>query len=56
MANAKKEVFFEIYCPKCKNENTDESKDPCNDCLGYPYNIDSHKPIHFKEKDDAEKD
>ena len=52
MKNAKKEVFFEIYCPKCKNENTDESEDPCNDCLGYPYNIDSHKPIHFKEKDD----
>lgn len=55
MSNNKKEVFFEIYCPKCKHESTEETKDPCNDCLAYPYNIDSHKPIHFKEKDDADK-
>lgn len=55
LENNKKEVFFEIYCPQCKNEDTEETKDPCNECLAFGWNIDSHKPIHFKEKDNAEK-
>ena len=56
ISNNRKEVFFETWCPKCKYENTKETLDPCNACLDQPYNIDSHKPIFFKEKDDAEKD
>lgn len=28
-----KEVDFKTYCPKCKYEKTEETKDPCNECL-----------------------
>lgn len=47
-----KEVRFDIYCSKCKNSNTPETEDPCNDCLAQGWNEDSKKPILFKEKDD----
>lgn len=45
-----KEVYFGNYCESCKYEQTDETDDPCNECLSYPENVDSHKPIHYKEK------
>ena len=54
MANAKKEVDFNTWCPKCKYENEEETVDVCNECLTFGYNIDSHKPVNFKEKEDAE--
>lgn len=47
-----KEVLFYDWCKKCKNENTNESDDPCNECLIQGWNFDSHKPIMFKQKDD----
>ena len=51
--NDTKEVLFQKYCPKCEHWEVDEDhmgpKDPCWDCLDMPYNIDSHKPINFKE-------
>lgn len=57
--NDTKEVFFQKYCPKCEHWEVDEDhmgpKDPCWDCLDTPYNIDSHKPINFKEADVPEK-
>lgn len=56
MENDKKEVFFELYCDKCEYADTNETSDPCNDCLAYPYNINSHKPVHYKEALDAKKD
>lgn len=45
-----KMVFYDEYCPKCKNWKTDEVKDPCNECMDQPFNYDSHKPINFQEK------
>lgn len=45
-----KEVYFDEWCPKCKYHDTDESEDPCDTCLEYPSNVNSHKPIEFKEK------
>lgn len=53
LENDKKEVFFELYCDKCEFYETNETDDPCNECLAYGWNLNSHKPIHFKEKDDA---
>ena len=47
-----KEVYFEQYCHKCKWVNSDPADDPCDDCLSNPGNIDSHKPIHFEEKEE----
>ena len=43
-------VDFDKYCPKCKNWIVAFTEDPCNECLTTPVNIDSHKPINFKEK------
>lgn len=47
--NQKKEVYYDEYCYICKYKNTEETEDPCNECLTQPYNFDSHKPINFKE-------
>lgn len=46
-----KEVYFHEYCKKCKHEEVKDVKDPCNECLGEPINLYSHKPIRFEEKD-----
>ena len=48
--NDKKEVYFDAYCKKCKYSKTEEFKDPCNDCLDNPYNINSHKPVNYDEE------
>ena len=51
MIGDEKEVYFDQYCPNCKNKDVDEH-DPngeCWDCLESPTNVDSHKPINFKE-------
>lgn len=42
-------VDFATYCPKCKNLKTDESEDPCRECLLNAVNTDSRKPIMFEE-------
>ena len=49
--NETKEVYYKDYCKKCKYVKLKERDDPCNDCLNHPYNIDSHKPVYFKEND-----
>ena len=46
-----KEVYFGEYCKTCENEKKKEEDDPCYDCLNNPVNEDSHKPIHYKEKE-----
>lgn len=48
-----KEVRFDIYCPKCKYYENKESEDPCWDCLNQGWNEESHKPVYFKEKQNA---
>ena len=45
-----KEVRYDIYCEKCKYFKQEDWEDPCNDCLNQPWNVDSRKPIYFKEK------
>lgn len=46
-----KEVYFNEYCLKCEYEKSPDSEDPCNECLTYPSQSYSHKPINFKEKE-----
>lgn len=50
-----KEVYFDHYCPLCKHEDLPETEDPCDDCLNYPSNVYSHKPIYFEPKDKEKK-
>lgn len=47
--NNPKEVLFNEWCCKCKYFKVQEKDDPCCDCLDEPFNIDSHKPVYFKE-------
>ena len=50
MFDNEKIVEFIIYCPKCEFKDTVETEEPCNECLTSPVNIDSQKPVNFKEK------
>lgn len=45
-----KEVYFHEYCKKCLYKSKAEGDEPCFECLNNPANIDSHKPVKFKEK------
>lgn len=45
-----KEVYFSEYCEKCKNHDTKETDEPCNECLDIPMRYNSHKPEKFEEK------
>ena len=45
-----KEVYFNEYCIKCEYLNYPEEAEPCCYCLNKPCNINSHKPIKFKER------
>ena len=46
-----KEVYFDQYCKTCEYKDLPESEDPCFDCLEEPTNLESHKPVHYKEKE-----
>jgi len=50
MENDYKEVYFHEYCKTCKYEKTPENKEPCNECLDDPVNLNSHKPVKWEEK------
>lgn len=47
------EVYFDQYCKTCEYKDLPEVKDPCNECLATPMNLQSHKPCNYKEKEDA---
>lgn len=50
--SATKEVYFYKYCPLCKYKDEDETSvksEKCEECLSYPSNTYSHKPINFEE-------
>lgn len=48
--NQKKEVFFDVYCPDCKHKTEPETEKPCDECLGYFVNDNSHKPVLFEQR------
>ena len=47
-----KEVHFNEYCKTCISKDTDESEDPCYECLAEPVNMNSHKPIRYEKKEE----
>lgn len=49
--NNTKEVYFDVYCSKCQHKDTNETEEPCNECLAQGFNLDSHKPVYFKEEE-----
>lgn len=46
---AEKIVLFDKWCKTCKYRFKKESQDPCAQCLEYPVNTDSTKPVEYKE-------
>ena len=51
MEDNAKEVYFDEYCKLCKHLSKNEYEYPCNKCLEEPYNLNSHKPVKFEEKE-----
>lgn len=51
METRTKEVFYDIYCKQCKYYKLEPYRNPCYKCLAEPYNMDSHKPVNFKENE-----
>ena len=47
MESKQKEAWFWMYCKHCKNSCIKDDEDPCDECLGQPYNEDSHKPVNY---------
>ena len=47
--NDTKEVLFDVYCPLCKHKGKKEDESPCDECLNEGVNLDSHKPVKWKE-------
>lgn len=50
MEYPKKEVRFDIYCPKCKFFKETEAEPPCYRCLQQGYNLHSRVPTEYKPK------
>ena len=44
-----KEVNFEKYCNTCTYKKLSENKDPCEECLDNPVNLNSSKPIKWDD-------
>ena len=51
MIGDNKEVYFDQWCPKCEYKDVDEHdvNGKCWDCIKEPVNVDSHRPLYFKE-------
>ena len=45
-----KEVYYNEYCNSCKHREKENTDEPCNECLGEPINLYSHKPVKYEEK------
>lgn len=43
-------VDYFTHCKTCKYENTSPVEMPCNECLEYPVNLYTDKPVNWKEK------
>lgn len=52
IVNDNKEVYYNMYCPICKHKDLPDSEDPCDECLMYPVNTHSHRPVNFEFKEE----
>lgn len=48
----RKEVYFDVYCKKCKHFEKKGHEDPCNECLTIGAREGTHKPEKFEEKEE----
>ena len=45
-----KEVYFDVWCKKCKHYKLSENEEPCNECLHQPMAENSHRPVNYKKQ------
>lgn len=45
-------VAFDKWCQECEHHDKSGYEEPCDDCLMYPANENSTKPLKFKKKED----
>jgi hypothetical protein len=45
---AMKIVKFHDWCGTCTHAECLEDQPPCDDCLSWPVNEDSHKPVNYE--------
>lgn len=43
-------VEYSDYCRKCKHLDKPEYKDPCNECLENPVNINTTAPVKYEPR------
>jgi hypothetical protein len=43
-------VDFKKYCALCEHKEKKDWEDPCNECMDYPVNEHTRKPVNFTEK------
>ena len=41
-------VDYFTYCPICKHKEKSGNDEPCNECLSYPANVGSEKPVKYE--------
>ena len=44
-------VDYYTYCKECVHYKGKETDDPCDECLRFPVNEDTHKPVNFEPKE-----
>ena len=49
--NDYKEVYFDQYCKKCKNQKLKETEEPCSECIAEATNLNTHRPVYYEEKE-----
>lgn len=47
-------VDFE-YCKTCKHKDNKDYLEPCHTCLNNPTNVNSTRPVNYKEEDKKSK-
>ena len=47
--SSREKIVSFVYCRFCEHKEKKEASNPCDDCLDHPTNIDSRRPIHFKD-------
>ena len=47
--NSHEHIVNFVYCRFCEYRETREEDEPCADCLENSVNVDSRRPIHFKD-------
>ena len=49
MGESHEKIVNFAYCRFCEHKNEKETSEVCSDCLENPVNVDSQRPVRFKD-------